>query len=208
MEIVSIRRSTCDFGPSMGPQITQNRLLIHGYHSSDSDALDSYSIIQKNLDRLCSGLLWPGMDLYIEYPIAEKNATESGWRLKDLIKSIPTPLTIQTHSLGARVACEALNYDTKCDRLILSAAAIGEDRFNDEFKNVLLNVRRIDVAWSANDPVLRDNYPAFLHGAAMGRVGAKSAATNVFNHNFSSVVSSHGGYKNCDAYFEMWRQEV
>lgn len=204
MEIISIRRSECDFGPSMGPAITQNRLLIHGYHSSDNDAIDSYNIIQKNLDRLCSGLLWPGMRLYVEYPIAEKNATESGWRLKDLIKLMPPPLTIQTHSLGARVACEALNYDTKIDRLILSAAAIGTDRFNDEFKNVLGNVRRIDVAFSSNDPVLRNNYPSFLHGPAMGLVGANTKATNVFNHDFSKVVDSHGGYKDCQDYFKMW----
>lgn len=204
MEIISIRRSECDFGPSMGPPITQNRLLIHGYHSSDNDSINSYNIIQKNLDRLCSGLLWPGMQLYIEYPIAEKNATESGWRLKDLIKLMPTPLTIQTHSLGARVACEALNYDTKIDRLILSAAAIGTNRFNDEFKNVLANVHRVDVAFSSNDPVLRDNYPSFLHGAAMGRVGANTKATNVFNHDFSKTVHSHGGYKDCPDYFKMW----
>ncbi len=211
MEIVSIAATPDRLGPTLGPwPITTTNLLIHGYHNSPEAATASYLEIEKNLDRLCSGLHWPGMRLFIEFPLAIENATRSGWRLKDLLQSLNrTILTIQTHSLGARVACEALNFDVKIDRLILSAAAIDQDSFaiGNEFAFVPKNVRRIDVAFSTNDPVLRDNYAAgtFFKSTAMGRTGSKYLAPNIFNHDYSSQVFSHGGYKECKEYFDMWR---
>ena len=61
----------------------------------------------------------------------------------------------------------------------------------------------MDVAWSINDPVLRDMYPV-IFGAAMGHVGPSTKAPNLFSHDLSKFVPSHGAYKDCPEYFEMW----
>jgi esterase/lipase superfamily enzyme len=208
LEILSVAETPDRLGYSRGNYFNAaTNLLIHGYHNSAEDVNKSYEELQTNLGHLCFGLHWPGMRLFIEFPTAIKNATQSGWRLKDLLLSVnkPEELTIQTHSLGARVACEALNYDIKIHRLILSAPAIHKNSFSAEFERVLKNVDRIDVAFSMNDPVLKTQFPLGTFGQpAMGRYGSETSAPNLFNHDFSDLVHSHGGYKSCKEYFSMW----
>ena len=188
-------------------------ILIHGYHNTDQDALDSYNNIEKNLDRQCLGLFWPGEKLFIKFPTALRNAVFTGWRFNDYLHSLDPlilqQMTIQTHSAGALVACEALNGDIKVGHLILSAPAIPEDSFKKRYFNVLSNVKRIDIAFSANDSVLANDYPLgvfdplqIFSGKAMGRYGSSVMADNLFNHDFSTLVTSHGGYKNCAQYYD------
>lgn len=215
MTTLSFRKDPCSFQYTTGDRTKEPPLhiLIHGYHNNDKDAIESYTLIEQTLDRQCLGILWPGMNLFIQFPIALKNAIEAGWRFNDYLHSLDEltrqQMTVQTHSAGALVACEALNGDMKIGHLILSAAALPENIFAKRYLNVLSNVKRIDVAYSTNDPVLANDYPLGMFdplqkfsGKAMGRYGSLKTADNLFNHDFSALVTSHGGYKSCAQYYD------
>lgn len=214
MNLCSIRKNPSTFQQSTGDLKSTQQLLIHGYNNDDNAAITSYVTLEKNLDRLCTGLLWPGCKEFLEYPLAVQNAKLSGWRLKDLLSALSESdrqnLTIQTHSLGARVALEALNHEITINRLILSAPAVNFDAFRVEFSQVLKNVKRIDIAISSNDLVLRkDYYFGSFGGVAMGCIGPEvsSLTPNVFVHDFSSLVSTHSGYRDLPEYYQMWLKD-
>jgi hypothetical protein len=117
--------------PSWPAEIPASTVLIHGYHSTAGAAEESYGVIEKAMpaSRMV-GDLWPGGNLALDYMLAVLRAREAGWRLRDALMTLPSGdwVDIQTHSLGARVALEALRYGGLDVRhVILSAPAVDDD---------------------------------------------------------------------------------
>ena len=97
-------------------------LLIHGYNNDEAAIRDSYGIIESMMSAqglvgptapydMVLGYVWPGGDLGLAYFFAKRRADKAGPRAQTLllsIASIAASLDINTHSLGARVALQAL----------------------------------------------------------------------------------------------------
>lgn len=222
MILISCRAGAASFGPHVtksgnGSQPYYLRgvggtILVHGYHTSESSAGQSYDTIRAAMpDVEMTGYLWPGGEIAIDYPLAVCRATEAGWRLRDMLNGQLgiSNLDVQTHSLGARVALEALRYTGISIRhLILSAPAVNRDVLDDggEFDSVLKNCASVNVFCSRNDPVLARDYPlGSFGGQALGMSGPVVIRPRVRVFDCSEVVTEHGGYRYAPEYYAAWK---
>lgn len=203
-------RTTPGYSQSLGGAI-----LIHGYHNTDQAAEQSYADIAARFTATpLTGYLWPGGDIAIDFPLAVIRAREAGWRLRDMLNGCRDAgsIDIQTHSLGARVALEALKYGgVQIRHLILSAPAVDYDSLEPEgeFGAVLANCASVNVFHSSNDPVLKTDYPLGSFGRlALGSYGTVAVRPRLREFDCSALVQSHGGYRYCPAYFEAWKAIV
>ncbi len=232
MNNISVRHgfdSNIAFGPTVAAKDIvsispiSDTLLIHGYHNTVTDGLDSYQVIQDNMKTYSTmtGFFWPGGLLAVAFPIDISRATEAGWRLRDILKSRKDEsiaLDIQTHSLGARVALEALKYgDVKIRNLILTAPAVSRECFSQggEFSTVVTSgcCKTISVFHSGNDPVLKHDYPLGTFGQqALGLVGVGpfvegiSKNTELISYDCTNFVTSHSGYRTSPQFYTMWKK--
>lgn len=224
---LSLRANFTDpsaFGPTqsqVGDAISESYLrdvtgciLVHGYHSSAEGAASSYSTIAQAMPELkMIELYWPGGALALGFPIDVHRATEAGWRLRDILNGCmdASALDVQTHSLGARVAMEALKWaGLKIRHLILTAPAVENDCLTGEFKDVIENVETLNVFCSSGDPVLKKTYPLGAFGrqalGLYGPIGPREMwVPKLRVWDCSGVVSSHGGYRDCPAFYAAWR---
>ncbi len=187
-------------------------VLVHGYDTTAGSAEQSYGVIGAALpDEKMLGYLWPGGSIAVDYPLAVVRAGEAGWRLRDALAAGGTPLDLQTHSLGARVALEALKYSgVRARHLILSAPAVSYDCLDEfrEFNAVAANCESVNVFYSRADPVLRDAYPlGTFGGQALGYNGpdGRVPSPNVRAFDCTAVVTTHGGYRFAPQYYAAWR---
>ncbi len=208
-------------------------ILIHGYKNSFLGADKAYRKIDQNLEdygihgeRI--GFFWPGSWAALGFSIAEVRANKSGVLLAELIDFLSTvckaTVTIETHSLGARVALTALK-NLKSDpvsRVILTAPAVDADCFlpGKEFAGIGSKVKDapIQVLHSVNDSVLKVAYPPanWFFKRAAGLKGADyqdknlvypAAAWAFDNTDLSGVIKAHGDYKDCPYVYasNFWR---
>ena len=185
-------------------------ICIHGYNSDRVKADASYRTIAAGLGRAVTGELWPGGDKAVEYPLAVMNATKAGWRLQDLIawfNAMGVKPSIQTHSLGARVALEALRGGfVDVATLILCAPAVDDDCLgqNGEFEDVPPICDSVHVFHSRGDEVLRKWYPLGDldgHDRALGYNGPSGAVEdNVHVWDCSARITDHSQYRDCTEY--------
>jgi esterase/lipase superfamily enzyme len=205
-------------------------ILVHGFHTEFDGALAAYADVEANckkagMDYTFIGFLWPGSPVAIGYFPAMSRATESGVYLRDLIDELVEAgceVTIETHSLGARVCLEALKAGTsglpynrghKVDTVILTAPAVDDGVFlkGGEFETVPAMTGQLAVMHSENDPVLRNAYfwaelileRRKVH--ALGLDGPEAPKPgNCEVYDLSALVHTHGAYKDCPKVYELW----
>ena len=191
----------------------QALLLIHGYNNDDDRTQDFFLQIRAWAKALSLpydvilGYAWPGKDKGREYFMALNNVLESAARLRPwiepLIKST-TALDIMTHSLGGRVALQALNRPNgqgpSILSLVLTAPAVRCSAFGAgrEFDPERIAAERIAVLHSIRDRVLRKIFVPAEGGRALGCFGPDLLPTEgskVSAVNCDDLVDGHGRYR-------------
>jgi esterase/lipase superfamily enzyme len=207
-------------------------ILVHGFNNEIPDVMRGYwRVVTQMKDTgvtspehygLVLGFTWPGFSTKAGYFTAAVNANKASAFLADLIndvRAVAHTVDVQTHSLGARVALNALKNPKKTfiDNLLLSAPAVDNHVLepDESFHHSLSSCNRCLVYHSHNDNVLK---VGFLLGdvsdgihRALGLKGPRSKALTLKAQNLYVVdcaarVSQHSGYKDTKKYFEHWKQ--
>lgn len=206
--------------PPLPPPEVQRRLagkrvcaLIHGYNVND--ALDAYARIAQLMTGAYDYFidsLWPGSNLKLGFWFARKRAEKAGRLLAQQLAFIdPELLDIQGHSLGCRVALEALKEGLHCHNLILSAAAVDDEEIceGERYGDAVLRAQTVLVAHSERDSVLKRAYRMALWDRALGLTGpepGKTLAPHVRVVDLTPWVGEHGGYKKSSEYYRRWKE--
>jgi esterase/lipase superfamily enzyme len=202
-------------------------VLVHGYRNPLKDVASSYKKIETELTNrgligprnydLAIGFLWPGfqsqLGFFAAVPWANRSASHFRAFLQ-LLNSHAHTVDVQTHSLGARVALQAMTFEHEVfvDDLLLTAAAVDNESLepSKEFNGALPSCRRCFVYHSSKDPVLKVAYRIGALDRALGYKGPEHPAIidtkcpEVFVVDCSAVVSTHGGYRNAAEMYDHW----
>src|SRR5260370_19699042 len=144
-------------------------LGVHGFNVNYRNGANSFGLLDGSLglagSEIFIGVLWPG-DFWIpavNYPFEGSDAMECGRRLADFCTrwlSEAQSLSFFSHSLGARLALEAVTpLDRRARMLCLAAAAINRDCLTAEYRSAAANADLIFLLASHNDTVLRIAFP-------------------------------------------------
>jgi esterase/lipase superfamily enzyme len=205
-------------------------LLIHGFRNPLKNVAASYQRLLKGLIDaglmggtgydLVLGFTWPGFETPLGFFPAVPFANRSAGFFRSLLELASRnarTVDVQTHSLGARVALQALAAGTTgfVDNLLLTAPAVDNEVLEpkEEFHGALEECRRCLVYHSEKDNTLKLSYrfgdfPNF--DRALGWKGPQhpkiieEKCPEVFVVDCKKVVTSHGGYRNAGAYYEHW----
>lgn len=148
--------------------------LIHGYNVDEAEGREKLLALANSLQQLQNtalvAVLWPGDHWLggLSYPFEWRDARDTSIELVRFVRNVPRriPLSFATHSLGARVAMDALNtiwqlgYDI--EQICLMAPAVDDDSLSDfrVYRAATERAQRVAVLSSVNDKVLRFTYPA------------------------------------------------
>jgi esterase/lipase superfamily enzyme len=208
-------------------------ILVHGYRNPLSNVVLSYQRVLKGLIDsklmrdpsipgstgydLVLGFTWPGFETLVGFVPAVAFANRSAGYFRSLLElASRNALTVdvQTHSLGARVALQALGGGTEAfvDNLLLTAAAVDNESLEpgQEFHGALQGCRRALVYHSDRDTTLKIGFLIGGLDRALGLRGPqhpdiiKASCPDVIVVNCKKVVGSHGGYRTAGAYYEHW----
>jgi esterase/lipase superfamily enzyme len=241
----AVRRIDLETGASAGvsqtdflQQLRSKRVLVlvHGYNNEELDVVDSYRAIDRQLRLLgflggpaaaydaVVGFAWPGGAAGVSFPFARQRAAESAARFGRLLaelRSAQATIDLNTHSLGAHVACEALR--STAPGLIRNAwnfaAAVDNEsiEYGERYFQASERCDMFYVFHSKNDPVLRVWYRIgdfFDFDTALGYSGPEDPAAiighspNVRVINCKDVVQSHGGYRSAGQVWAYMSQEL
>ena len=204
-------------------------VLVHGYRNPLKNVARAYNKLEAELVRrgligpanydLALGFLWPGFATQIGFfgavPWANRSATHFRAFVKILNGSAHT-VDVQTHSLGARVALQSMAFEHEVfvDNLMLTAPAVDNESLEPtkEFNSSLLSCRRCFVYHSTKDPVLKIAYRIGALDKALGFKGpenpdvVEAKCPEVFVVDCSSVVNSHGGYRDAAEVYDHWNR--
>ena len=194
-------------------------LLIHGYNNKESAIRSSYNKIENMMTThgllgpgatydMIIGYAWPGGDLALSYAFAKKRAEKAAPRVQKMLLSIASnasALDINTHSLGARVALQALKGvpGTHIRGLYLLAPAVDDESIEngEKFYSSTQACQKAYVFHSKFDPVLQKWFVLGDFDRALGANGPEDPAS-IINHsanvkivNCKNHVKSHSGYK-------------
>jgi esterase/lipase superfamily enzyme len=214
---IDILRSIGEF-----PEHSRVVVLVHGYKNSYVGAEKAYRQITDRMTGVdlpyhyTGGFYWPGSRLNLGFLAAAKRADSSGIALAQLIADLQrkgNTVSVETHSLGARVALSALRAGAKVEHLILTAPAVDDDclQLNGEFAEAAKNARWIAICHSPHDRVLKY---AYRFSELVQRVNPRRAlglygpVGSLPPNAFTIVckdVKEHGGYKDSTAFFQNWR---
>jgi esterase/lipase superfamily enzyme len=203
-------------------------VLVHGYRSPIKNLYSSYNRLLQGLTDsglmagqnygLVLGYCWPGfkarVSFFLAVPYANRGAGFFRTFLDKLGETAKT-VDVQTHSLGARVALQALSAGAKpkkIDNVLLTAPAVDNEALepDKEFHAALGNAKRCFVYHSANDPVLAVSYRIGKLDKALGYQGPENPQVvldqckNVYTVDCSGPVHDHGGYRGAGVYYEHW----
>ena len=211
-------------------------VLVHGYNNERLDVLDSYRTIDAQMRLLgflgvarapydaLVGFAWPGGATGVAFPFARGRADDTAPRFGRLLADLRgggTTVDLNTHSLGAHVALEALreaaapvvrhawNFASAVDN---EAVEHGERYFAASRQTA-----RFYVFHSKNDPVLRVWYrlgDLFNFDTALGYSGPEDPGA-IIEHsphvtviNCKDIVTSHGGYRSSGQVWAFMAQEL
>lgn len=202
-------------------------VLVHGYRNPLRNVAAAYRKLQIELAArgllgtgkydLVLGFLWPGFQLRIGFfaavPWANRAASFFRTFLKRLNSSAHT-VDVQTHSLGARVALQAMAFEREVwlDNLMLTAPAVDNECLEParEFNSSLRSCRRCLVYHSAKDPVLKIAYRLGALDRALGFTGPENPAVveadcpEVYVVNCTAIVNAHGAYRSAADVYAHW----
>lgn len=203
--------------------------FVHGYRNPLRNVASSYRKLETELRRrgligpgnydAAIGFLWPGFQTHAGFfaavPWANRSATHFRQFLKLLNGSAHT-VDVQTHSLGARVALQAMVFEREVfvDNLMLTAPAVDNEVLEPEkeFNQSLASCRRCLVYHSSKDPVLKVAYRIGALDKALGYKGPEhprvieAECPDVFVVDASAVVTSHGGYRASSECYDHWER--
>jgi hypothetical protein len=142
----------------------------HGFNTSFADGAWQMAAFDTALALPSSatfmGVLWPG-DFwipYINYPFEGSDARKCGARLAALCNgrfSGAASFSFVSHSLGGRLALEAVKQLNRKARVVcLMAAAVDDDVLTGQYKTALSHAEHVYVLSSVRDNVLKLAYPA------------------------------------------------
>lgn len=207
-------------------------ILVHGYRNPIKTVDTAYRQVAKMLverglltgpDRglqeqygLAIGFAWPGFRTRVlGFVAARPSASRAGGYLRDLLdvlRRTARTIDVQTHSLGARVALQALStQDTLwVDNLMMTAPAVDNECLepNQEFHEALDSCARLFVYHSRNDDVLKA-YSVIAADRALGAKGPQhkqvilDECPNVYVVD-RAVVKRHSDYRREERYFDHW----
>jgi pimeloyl-ACP methyl ester carboxylesterase len=142
---------------------------IHGYNNSQDEAVCALTRLSQALklppDAAFVGVLWPGDSMagFVSYPFEKPTARISGRYLAEFCNRTfaeAASISFVSHSLGARVALEAIRHlDRDVRSACLMAAAIERDCLEKEYADAFAKVGRTYVLASRKDWVLRRAFP-------------------------------------------------
>jgi esterase/lipase superfamily enzyme len=211
-------------------------VLVHGYNNERLDVLGSYRTIDAQMRLLgflgaasqpydaLVGFAWPGGATGVSFPFARGRADDTAPRFGRLLADLRgcgATADLNTHSLGAHVAFEALreassqvvrnawNFASAVDN---ESVEQGERYFDASRQSA-----RFYVFHSKNDPVLRVWYRIgdfFDFDTALGYSGPEDPRA-IIDHsqhvpviNCKDVVTSHGGYRSSGQVWSFMAQEL
>jgi hypothetical protein len=211
-------------------------VLVHGYNNEERDVVSSYGTIDRQMRQLgfiggagakydgLIGFAWPGGAVGVSFPFARQRAAESAARFARLLAELrgaSTELDLNTHSLGAHVAFEALRGgEPQMVRNAWNFAAAVDNESIENGERYFQASRRCDrfyVFRSKNDPVLRVWYRVgdlFDFDTALGYSGPEDAGAMLEHSphvrviNCKDVVHSHGGYRSAGQVWAYMAQEL
>lgn len=211
-------------------------VLVHGYNNEERDVVASYRTIDERMRLLgflggrnasydaIVGFAWPGGAVGISFPFARQRAGESANRFASLLSTLRTAgatIDLNTHSLGAHVAFEALSdavAQTVRNAWNFASAVDNESIENGErYFRATARCGKFYVFHSKNDPVLRVWYRVgdfFDFDTALGYSGPEDPGSimqssgNVRVINCKDVVHSHGGYRSTGEVWSYMAQEL
>jgi hypothetical protein len=243
--IDEIRRIDLDTGAGTGVSQTQflqelrgRRLtvLVHGYNNEERDVVGSYGTIDRQMRQLgflggtaaaydaLVGFAWPGGAIGVSFPFARQRASESASRFTRLLgelRGTGATLDLNTHSLGAHVAFEALRASpAPVVRNAWNFASAVDNESIEQGERYHLASRRCQnfyVFHSKHDPVLRVWYRVgdlFDFDSALGFSGPEDSGA-IIRHsphvrviNCKDIVQSHGGYRAAGQVWAYMSQEL
>jgi esterase/lipase superfamily enzyme len=211
-------------------------VLVHGYNNDRLDVLDSYGTIERQMRLLnflggaaapyeaVIGFAWPGGSVRLSFPFARARADDSAPHLARLLgdlRSANAIIDLNTHSLGAHVAFEALR-DVPANTVRTAwnfASAVDNESVEDgeRYYTASQGCSSFYVFHSKNDPVLRVWYrigDLFDFDTALGYSGPEDPRSimdrsqNVRVVNCKDIVSSHGGYRSAGQVWSFMAQEL
>ncbi len=204
-------------------------VLVHGFNNPISNVAASYKVIEDTLKKNgmlvepfygeVIGFAWPGAVSALGFFAAIPWANTSSEYFYDLLKLLGVSAKttdVQTHSLGARVALQAISAqdDAFVDNMMLTAPAVDNEALEpgQEFNGALDACNRCFVYHSKDDTVLKAYQIASLD-RALGRKGPEhpkvieTKCKNVYVIDCVQVVKKdHGGYRKAPAYFRHWKR--
>jgi esterase/lipase superfamily enzyme len=211
-------------------------VLVHGYNNDRLDVLDSYGTIERQMRLLnflgggaapydaVVGFAWPGGSVRVSFPFARLRASESAphlARLRGDLRGANATVDLNTHSLGAHVAFEAMR-DVPANTVRTAwnfASAVDNESVEDgeRYYSASQGCSTFYVFHSKNDPVLRIWYRLgdFLDfDTALGYSGPEDPRSimdrsrNVRVVNCKDIVASHGGYRSAGEVWSFMAQEL
>ena len=206
-------------------------ILVHGFRNPLNKVAPAYARVEQGLWQhglldagtygMVIGFVWPGFETALGFFAAERSANRSAGYFRHLLllaKGSAHTIDVQTHSLGARVAFQAMAFPPELwvDNLLLSAPAVDNESLEPrrEFNASLQSCRRCLVYHSSKDGVLKVGYRIGAMDKALGYKGPqhpnviKQKCKEVFVVDCSAVVKSHGGYRTAARYYRHWGRVV
>ncbi len=194
----------CTLAPYPKPQEGE-LLLVHGYNNRFGDVVSSYETIYNRAaevlpDTPVVGFLWPGLgDKFFDHDLfrhAQAQADEAAMWLAEYLKASPAPISIMTHSLGARVALEAIKVaQVPVKNLFLTGPAVDNEHLRTKYADAVKKIARTHVFWSKNDGVLAGAYMLSQFDKALGHSGPDSVIEGVYSHDRGDFVHQHSDYR-------------
>ena len=201
-------------------------VVVHGYNNEFEDIVRAYDIIENQTKRFMQGkydivigYTWPGGDSGLEYFSAKRRAGTVAPRfaqnLRDLHKAShrPAAMDVMTHSMGTRVAYEALKRFTTggvVRNLFSMAAAVDNESIekDQEYFQSNKRVKNSFVFHSRHDQVLNLAYRAAEWDRALGLHGPEDPG-DIMRHsahtyvvNCKGCIKAHGDYKSEDRIYK------
>jgi esterase/lipase superfamily enzyme len=217
--------------------LAQKRLtaLVHGYNNERLDVLDSYRTIDTHMRLLgflgaahapydaLVGFAWPGGATGVSFPFARARADDTAPRFGRLLADLrgsDAIVDLNTHSLGAHVALEALREAAPVVRNAWHFASAVDNEsveHGERYFDASRQSARCYIFHSKNDPVLRVWYRLgdfFNFDTALGDSGPEYPRA-IMDHsphvtviNCKDVVTSHGDYRSSGQVWAFMAQEL
>jgi esterase/lipase superfamily enzyme len=211
-------------------------VLVHGYNNERLDVLDSYRTIDAHMRLLgflgaarapydaLVGFAWPGGATGVSFPFARGRADDTAPRFGRLLADLQgggATVDLNTHSLGAHVALEALREAAApvVRNAWHFASAVDNEsvEHGERYFDASRQSAHCYIFHSKNDPVLRVWYRIgdfFNFDTALGESGPEDPRA-ILDHsphvtviNCKDVVTSHGGYRSSGQVWAFMAQEL